>query len=664
MEREGLFKTSKVVLVSKRALTSGLLRLLLGLFAAHAACADDWLPVSSDELQLKSEPAAPVAPAIFLYRQVDRSDVENYEHRYYRIKILNEEGLKYANVEIPFTKNTDHIGSISARTIRPDGSIAKFDGTVYEKPIIKAKHANRFIKSFTLPDVQVGSIIEYQYSNRLPPGFIYDSHWILSEDLFTRHAKFSLQPYRDFEMSWSWPRGLPTGTTAPKLEHGKVVLESNNIPAFVTEEYMPPENEMRYRVDFIYEGKSLSHKDPATYWKQASKVMYDEVHHFIDQSSTMRAAVAQTVSASDTPEQKLRKLYARASQIINTDFETDAEREAKDQKPESIHDVADVWKKGYGTADQITWLYLALVQAAGIEAYPVMVSTRDKYFFESALMNSSQLNSNVVLVKLDGRDLFLDPGLPFTHFGLLPWSESAVKGLRLEKDSGTWVETSQAVAADSRIMRKADLKYERGALRGKVTVTYTGLEASYRRLEQRSEDNVARQKYLETELHDVIPSGSSVTLTNTPAWNSWEDPLIAEYDLDVPGWATPAGHRALLAVGLFGGDEKETFEHAVRTQPLYFDYRYQHDDDITISLPSPWSIESTPKETLIDLQAVVYKSIARSESKSLHLTRELAMNMTLVDKKYYESIRRFYEQVRTCDEEQAVLSNAPDVAKQ
>ncbi|HWW20280.1 MAG TPA: DUF3857 domain-containing protein, partial [Steroidobacteraceae bacterium] len=438
-----------------RTLASGLLCLSAGLFAARAALAEDWLPMSTEELQMKREPEAPAASAIYLYRQVDRSDVENYEHRYYRIKILNEEGLKYANVEIQFVKNRDHIGAISARTIRPDGSTVNFDGTVYEKPLMKARQANLFVKSFTLADVQVGSIIEYRYNNRLPDGYIYDSHWILSEDLFTKHARFSLQPYQHFELSYSWPRGLPAGTSAPKLEHGKVGLESSSIPAFVTEEYMPPANEMRYRVDFIYEGNNLSHKDPTTYWKEASKVLYAGIHRFIDQGSAMRNAVAQTVQASDTPEQKLRKLYARAGQIANIDFETDAEREAKDQTAQSIHDVADVWKKGYGKADQITWLYLALVQAAGIEAYPVMVSTRDTYFFDRGFMNSNQLNSNVVLVRLDGKDLFLDPGLPFTPFGMLPWSESSVSGLRLEKGVGTWVFTPQSAAADSRIARQA-----------------------------------------------------------------------------------------------------------------------------------------------------------------------------------------------------------------
>ena len=69
--------------------------------------ADDWLPISPEELKMSSEPHAPGAPAILLYRQVDRDDNEPYETHYARIKILTEEGRKFADIEIPFDKATE-----------------------------------------------------------------------------------------------------------------------------------------------------------------------------------------------------------------------------------------------------------------------------------------------------------------------------------------------------------------------------------------------------------------------------------------------------------------------------------------------------------------------------------------------------------------------------
>src|ERR1044072_1814410 len=100
-------------------------------------------------------------------------------------------------------------------------------------------------KAFTLPDVQVGGIIEYYYTTDLSEHYVYDSHWILSDELFTKAAKFSLKPYTssysNLSVRWSW-QGLPAGTEPPKEGPDHVIrLESKNIAAFQTEDYMPPE---------------------------------------------------------------------------------------------------------------------------------------------------------------------------------------------------------------------------------------------------------------------------------------------------------------------------------------------------------------------------------------------------------------------------------------
>src|SRR5437868_1791932 len=135
------------------------------LAAQEAKAGVGFLPVSPDELKLTSEPQAPGAPAIILYRQVDRDDngQTSHEDDYLRIKILTEDGRKYANVEIPFLKGSQDVVKVKARTIRPDGSIADFGGQVFEKYLVKGKGIKYLAKTFTLPDVQVGSIIEYSY---------------------------------------------------------------------------------------------------------------------------------------------------------------------------------------------------------------------------------------------------------------------------------------------------------------------------------------------------------------------------------------------------------------------------------------------------------------------------------------------------------------------
>lgn len=644
---------------------SNRLPFLLAIFLALAAtrlCApvsagDEWLAIAPEELKMTSVPEAPGAPAIYLYRQVDRDDQQAHEYNYLRVKILTEEGRKQADVEIPFFKGEANIHNIKARTIRPDGSIQNFDGRVYEKTIVKAKGVKYLAKTFTLPDVQVGSIIEYHYMRDWDQGIYFkEAHWILAEDLYTRSAKFSLKPISQFVLRWSWPLGLPPGTNPPKDEHGSIHMETKNIPAFQIEDYMPPENELKMRVDFIY-SEGNDEKEPEKFWKKEGKAQNDKVENFVGKRKAMEQAVAQIVGAGDSPEVKLQKIYARAQQMRNMSFEAQkSEQERKREKLKEISSVEDVWKNGYGDGRQVTWLFLGLARAAGFEAYPILVSRRDQYFFKPNLMDTGQLNDNVVLVKVNGKDQYYDPGTAFTPFGLLPWAETGVTGLRLDKEGGSWVTTSLPAGSDSMIERKANLKLtDTGSLEGKLVVTYSGLEALGKRLEERNEDDTNRKSYLEEQVKECIPVGIEVELTNKPDWNSSSQPLVAEFDLKVPGWVSGAGRRALMPVGLFGGQEKRVFEHANRTYPIYFPYPSEKTDDVTIDLPLGWQVNNIPSIKDVDAKAAVYKIKIEDNKGTLHLARRVNLNLLMVDSKLYPTLRAFFQAVKTGDEQQIVL---------
>ena len=637
-----------------------------GLFAAcmcvlsFASHADDWLPIDPDELKMLGEPKAPNAPAIYLYRQVDRNDDTSGEAIYYRIKILTEEGRKYANIEIPYSKSNESISSIRARTIRADGSVVEFNGAIYDKPIIQGSGRKLFAKTFTLPDVRVGSVIEYRYYHNLPNGYVFDSHWILSDELFTKYAKFSLVPHWLFALRYGPSIGLPEGATAPVKEGGRIRMEARNVPAFVTEDFMPPENQLKYRIDFVYEGGGNTEKEPAAYWKKFGRQYFKRVRDFANERRVMTKAVAEIVEPSDSAESKLRKIYARVQGIRNVSFErAKSEAEQKRDSLKENRDVGDVWERGYGNAWDITWLFLALAQTAGFDAEPVLVSTRDRYFFSDRSMNAGLLNSNVVLVKLDGKDVFLEPGIPFTPFGVLPWYETAVKAFRLEKDGGSWVSTPLPPASDSRILRKADLHLTpTGSLEGKVTVSFTGLAALQRRLTERNEDETDRKQYLEDTLEGDIPTGIDAELVNQPAWSSSEDSLTAEYELRVPGWANSVGQQMLLTMGLFSAREKNIFKHAIRVHPLYFNYPYETEDDIVIELPPGLKTASAPAAFTSDLKVMAYSTSAQEEAGKLRIKRRLTNNLLYLEQKYYSQVRDFYQTVRTHDEQQIVLAPA------
>ena len=161
---------------------------------------DDWLPIPPADLVLKDNPKQPGAHAMILYREsavnekyasTDGSSINEF----FRIKIFTQEGTEEGNVEIPFLKESADIKDIRARTIHSDGSIVNFEGRPFEKIIEKRSGAKYLAKTFTLPDVQPGCIIEYKYRIQYKPLFLHDENWVLSSHLYTRDGHFSIFPY-------------------------------------------------------------------------------------------------------------------------------------------------------------------------------------------------------------------------------------------------------------------------------------------------------------------------------------------------------------------------------------------------------------------------------------------------------------------------------------
>ncbi len=419
---------------------------------------------------------------------------------------------------------------------------------------------------------------------------------------------------------------------------------------------MPPANELKFRVLFVYSEDGFE-QDPAKFWHKFGKKQNDKLESFLSKRKEMEAAVAQIVSPSDSPDAKLRKIYDRVQQFKNLSYESaKTVQELKRDKQKQVDNAADILKNGYGNGDQLTWLFVGLARAAGFDASGVLISSRNDYFFKENRMDSKELNSNVALVKLNGNELFFDPGSAFTPYGLLPWQETASRGLKLNKDGGTWVESPLPESSSSEIKRTANFKMiDDGSLEGKVIVTYTGLEAWSRRQNHRNQDDEDRKKYLEEHLKECIPAAIDVDLTKQPDWTSSELPLTAEFDVKIPGWTSSAGRHAIMATGIFSAAEKHLFEHSNRVNAVYFHYPYRVTDNITIELPSGWKVETVPKDQDNNAKAAQYIFKVDKKPGSIQVTRIIRSDLTLVPKDLYPTLRNFFQLVKSNDEQQVVL---------
>src|SRR5208337_4665941 len=130
----------------------------------------------------------------------------------------------------------------------------------------------------------------------------------------------------------------------PQQGHDLIVrMEASNIPAFQTEDFMPPANGLKSRVDFIYE-EGPAGKDKESYWKRIGKQWNGGLESFVDKRKAMEQAVTQMVSPNDSQDVKLRKIYDRVQQIRNTSYEVQkTEKEEKRAKEKPVENVEELW---------------------------------------------------------------------------------------------------------------------------------------------------------------------------------------------------------------------------------------------------------------------------------------------------------------------------------
>ena len=169
----------------------------------------------------------------------------------------------------------------------------------------------------------------------------------------------------------------------------------------------------------------------------------------------MDPAVAQIVSSGDPPETKLQKIYARVQQLRNTTYE--AEKSGQEKEREKMKDIKTLKNSGRRLR-RCRPTYLAVPGIAGRLASRLMACG-----FPIARTTSSSRRDGRQEIGCQcrscearrERSLFRSGRGVYALWGL-PWTETGVPGLRMDKDGGTWVMTSLPDASASRIERKAD----------------------------------------------------------------------------------------------------------------------------------------------------------------------------------------------------------------
>jgi hypothetical protein len=678
-------KTKKFFSNSRSRSHMALALTLAALAVAPCLRADTFIKPTKEELEMTSLPGYPGASAVVLYReQITRDDLHTQQF-YDRIKILTEDGKKYANVELPFvssmgdgeyTGDDKSLGDIQGRTIHPDGSIIPFTGKPYLKVIEKGENFKVQERIFTLPDVEVGSIIEYRYATRYNDMVYEAPDWYIQGELYLKAAHYVWYPTThemlDTEAdavvsSISWFPILPPGVQivhhdlpghdASGLTPQIYELSIKDVPPIQHEEYMPPIASFSYRVLYNF----TPYRSGDEYWKARGKTWSKHADSFIGPNSDLRNATQPIIAGATTDDQKLRKIYATIMTLDNTDYSRQHEqREDKAAGLGKVNNAADVLTHKRGSGREMAELFVGMARAAGLKAYLMIVTDRSERLFSPGWLNFTQLDNTLAIVSVDGKEAFFDPGSRYCPYGRLEWENTYVQGLRQGENGTSFGSTGGPIYSSNITTRVANLYMdEQGAITGSINLSFAGDAAiSWRHRALRGDPESLRHA-LRVYLEDHLPKSLQVSVTDIKDIDDYEKPLAVDYK--VKGTlGTPTGKRLLLPVDVFLTQQKPAFPHDKRELAVYFHYPELVKDAMRINFPKNMSLEAAPASSTLGIKgSSTYTMSVTPAPDNITSRRTFAYNEILYKPDDYTGLRTFYNQFEAKDQESIVLKLAP-----
>ncbi len=639
-------------------------------------------PPGDEELKMTADPKAPDAAAVYLNIEEVTNDPLHFRSFYARIKILEEKGKELATVEIPYVHGDTKVTDIKARTIHADGTVIPLSGKPEDlmsfKTVSKGgdqQQVNRTV--FTLPSVEVGSILEYRYEIRYDDDHYSSPQWEIQRPYFVRKAHYAFTPFKAFlhgsqdftsrhlidengnpvNSLICWPI-LPPGVLVQKDISGHFTVDIADVPPIPDEEWMPPIHSVLYKVLFYY----MSASSASDFWVAEAKRWSKDVDRFAEPSKPLREAVAGLTVAGDSDLDKARKLYKAVQALDNKDYSREkGKAELKQLGLRVARRAEDTWSQKSGSSEDIALLYLAMLRAAGLTAYAMKVVDRERGVFDPSYMDIDQLDDTIVILDTGGKLIVLDPGEKMCPFQTMSWRHSGASGIRQSPDGRAIAGSPAQPYTANTLLRTGDFALdEHGALDGTLSFVMTGQEALLWRQAALRNDLDEVKKRFDNWLRNSVPEGVEAHIDHLLALDDANANLIAI--VNAQGTLGTATSKRLLLPGFFFETRGRTpfVNQEKRLEPVDMHYADEVTDQVVYHLPPGLAVEGAPQDAKVTWPqhaVLITKTVAAAGQ--ITIVRQLARGFSIAKPEEYQDLRGFYQKVAAADQQQLVLTASP-----
>lgn len=589
---------------------------------------------SMKDLQKKVYKIDTTASAIILcnYGTFDPDKLEF--DRIIRVKILKKDGEKWGNWTFRSMSQAD----IRGKTFNLVNGKIVADRLSSKSISHENIYNGYYVTKVSMPNVKVGSVIDIEETYSDIP-----SDWYFQKSIPMLYSELDMSPSTYIVFNKNYFGYIPFNIAS----NGRWVTE--NVPAFQEEPYMAPEKNYMAHFEFNLIKISIPGDfvhEYASSWKQIDDFLENNDQFGGALKSASHFFNKEGDSIKEVSKTDLDKVKAALAVVHRIKWNGDDRL-----FPGGEGNLRYVFDKGRGNSADINLSLISILRHAGIEAYPVVMRTRDEghlSMFSPTLFN---LNYVMAYAKIDTTFYLLDGtvrGLPFPY---LPKRCQNGKGRVLYKGKTAWVNLTNHVTTKSAGFYNLTLDKNQN-LTGTVSDSYTG-QFAYS-LRKNYEDLGSHDKFV----NEKMEKNSNLTIVKDTLLNlnKVQKRLIEKSSVVYKNQLLQLDSLSYLYV-MPDRIKENPFKQEKRIYPVDFVYPFVKSGVIIINLPAGYKVMKLPQSARFVMPDNSGSFLFRIGAAGSRITvvYRFSINKPVILQNEYKTLKGLYMQVIKKESEPVVL---------
>lgn len=622
------------------------------------------------DLEMKSCAFEPDANAEILFDVADvgyDSNIDLAMERHKRIKIFNVNGKDNANIRIEFYggNRLEFVTGLQAETINLVNG--KPEITKIDKKQIFTEHVDKMRTAlvFSMPNVKEGSIIEFKYT--LHSNSISNfPDWDFQDKLPTRYSELKtyIPDFMTFKLKGnigqpltkyitkSEGRSMGSGSNVISYSLETIVRGLSDVPSLPEEPFMPATaDNVQSLVHQLISVRPMGTYSPAfsDTWAKVGGILADDEDFGaqIKRKLLAEEAIVDKAKTFKTTDQKVEYVF---NEVKNAMKWNGVDRWYTNDG------TVKAWEKKAGNSAEINLILCHLLKKSGVEAYPMVVSTRDHGKVVPYFTFLYQFNRAVVYVPVkEGSDYVLDATGKYNVYNETPDNLLNSSGLYIDKEKKLYdmVMLEKNDAVRQVIMLNGEVKSD-----GKLDGTAQISSFSYDRTNTLSKFKADGEK----KYTDYLRNNNNSLKINSLKWENMEiDSLPLTQNINFNLDLTGSDENYIYFVpNMFSSFKTNPFLSENRRTDIDFGYKKSYTIIGTYKLPANYKVDALPKNISLKMpdESIYFKRILSAENGVLIIRYQIDQKAISYSKDVYPEVHDFYKKMYEMLNEQIVLKKS------